>query len=621
MQQGISQLYKMRNRFIIIGVTGKTGSGCTTVADIFSKERHNLDNLDAFYENKESKREWNILKNFYIKNWKKFYHIRVKDIISTFILESNYEEAKNYIYDKFDIDIIEFRETYKNFYEKNKILNNFLTDSNALLYTPKDPNEQSRVDTEQKEIKNFILEEIQKFSDEFKIFLNNHDEKYTKIYQTIGDNIRKSGCAFKECKDSFEHIFSLARRINTIIKIIRRVDKRNDEKNNKSLFIIDAFRNPNEVHFFRERYSAFYLMAVNCAENERRLRLSKLDIKESIINEINKKEYSNKNFYDTYSEYVGQNIKACINMSDLYINNFESKDSHYTELTSTIIRYALLIQHPGLVKPTVHEFLMQIAVTAATNSGCLSRQVGAVVTDENFEPLGIGWNCVPKNQVPCHERNMSALINHTDYNAYSTFEYNDDNYIEHIRKRASDIKTIKDYGLLDCFCFKSEFNEIKKDKNQVHTRALHAEENSILQCIKHGYSNLSGGYIFTSASPCVLCAKKICQMGIKEVFYMDPYPDISEAHIFGYGTTQIKMTLFTGAVGLAFHKLYTPLLPMKDEIRALTARNWKEQTNSAGKPSLDVAAFRRPTVSNPLSGYLALFYKKILRFLHKKSQT
>lgn len=63
MQQGISQLYKMRNRFIIIGVTGKTGSGCTTVAGIFSKTTHNLDNIDVFYENKESKREWNILKN------------------------------------------------------------------------------------------------------------------------------------------------------------------------------------------------------------------------------------------------------------------------------------------------------------------------------------------------------------------------------------------------------------------------------------------------------------------------------------------------------------------------------------------------------------------------------
>lgn len=317
-------------------------------------------------------------------------------------------------------------------------------------------------------------------------------------------------------------------------------------------------------------------MAVNCTEEERRLRLSDLDMKKSVIDEINKKEYGSKNFYDTYSGYTGQNIKSCINMSDLYINNFNSADEHKTELTATIIKYALLIQHPGLVKPTVHEFLMQMAVTAATNSGCLSRQVGAIVTNDSFEPLGIGWNCVPRKQVPCRERCISALLSHTDHAAYSIFEYNSDEYITHMKKRRTEVEPVKEHGLLDYFCFKSEFNKIKKDKNQVHTRALHAEENSILKCIEHGHVKLSGGYIFTSASPCVLCAKKICQMGIKEVFYMDPYPDISETHIFGYEGATVKMTLFTGAIGLAFHKLYTPLLPMKDEILALTVKKRKD---------------------------------------------
>lgn len=578
MREGILQLYKMRNRFILIGVTGKTGSGCTTVAEILARPTHNIDSIDAFYRNKPYRREWNILKNFY-KNWKEFYHIRVKDIISTFILEAPYEEAQDYIQETFKIDLNDFKEIYIDFYTKNKVIDKFLVNSNELLYTPITQEEQQEVESQQNAIKNYILNEIQEFTNQFKNFLSSNGDKYTKVYQTIGDNIRRSGCAFKKCNDSFENIFSLARRINTIIKIIRRVDKRNVKEENKSLFIIDAFRNPIEVHFFRERYSAFYLMAVNCSEGERTRRLANLNIKVSTISEIDKKEYSDKNFYDNYSEYTGQNIKSCINMADLYINNFKTEDEHYTDLTATLIRYALLIQHPGLVKPTNHEFLMQLAVTAATNSGCLSRQVGAVITDENYEPLGIGWNCVPQNQVPCRERCMSDLINHTDPEAYSIFEYDNADYSKHIKKRANRIKSVKNFGLLDYFCFKYEYNKIKKDKNQVHTRALHAEENCILQCTKHGHGQLSGGYIFTSASPCVLCAKKICQMGIREVFYMDPYPDISEKHIFGYGEARVKMTLFTGAVGLAFHKLYTPLLPLKDEILALTARKWKKDLN------------------------------------------
>lgn len=196
MEQGIIQLYKMRNRFIIIGVTGKTGSGCTTVAEIFSKEKHNVENIDAFYEGKETKREWYALKSFYDKHWKAFYHIRVKDIISTFILESSYDEAEKYIKDNFDIDISGFKSRYELFFEKNKILDSFLIDSNALLYTPKSKEEKEEVEKEREKIKDYILYEIQGFTDEFKMFLNGYDGKYTKVYQAIRDNIRKKWLRF-----------------------------------------------------------------------------------------------------------------------------------------------------------------------------------------------------------------------------------------------------------------------------------------------------------------------------------------------------------------------------------------------------------------------------------------
>jgi len=107
---------------------------------------------------------------------------------------------------------------------------------------------------------------------------------------------------------------------------------------------------------------------------------------------------------------------------------------------------------------------------------------------------------------------------------------------------------------------------MKRDKNQVHTRALHAEENAFLQLSKYGSHGISGGCLFTTASPCELCAKKAYQIGIKKIFYIDPYPGISNSHILCSGSYRPEVILFSGAVGRAYHEMYSPTMPFKDEI-------------------------------------------------------
>ena len=39
MIEAINQIYKHRKDFILIGLTGKIGSGCTTTADFLSKKK------------------------------------------------------------------------------------------------------------------------------------------------------------------------------------------------------------------------------------------------------------------------------------------------------------------------------------------------------------------------------------------------------------------------------------------------------------------------------------------------------------------------------------------------------------------------------------------------------
>ncbi|HFD1372059.1 TPA: deoxycytidylate deaminase, partial [Klebsiella quasipneumoniae] len=108
-------------------------------------------------------------------------------------------------------------------------------------------------------------------------------------------------------------------------------------------------------------------------------------------------------------------------------------------------------------------------------------------------------------------------------------------------------------------------NSIDNKSNQVHTRALHAEENAFLQLVKYGGVGIIGGKLYTTASPCELCAKKAYQLGISEVIFIDPYPGITQEHIISIGSTPPKLVQFRGAIGKAYHRLYEQVIPIKDE--------------------------------------------------------
>ena len=108
----------------------------------------------------------------------------------------------------------------------------------------------------------------------------------------------------------------------------------------------------------------------------------------------------------------------------------------------------------------------------------------------------------------------------------------------------------------------------------VHTRALHAEENAFIQISKYGGSGLEGGFLFSTASPCELCAKKSYQIGIKKIVYIDPYPGITRPHIIAVGNKKPEFELFSGAIGRAYHELYEPIMPYKDELKGLLISQW-----------------------------------------------
>lgn len=544
LKSALDKLHSKNEDFIIIGLTGRTGSGCTSAAKILSSDRADL-NHSLFAEPKADnnfQRKEKILNTFYRKNWHPFTHLRVSSILTYLLLyKLDKEEVKNFLVNQDSV-------------RKDDIT--FLLSL------------QTKIKTEIGKLSKYDF--FVTLLDEITVLIRNKldSETFVKLYQALGRNARRSGCVSKShmVKGQF---FTIAQNIKYIINELHRENK---EKNQSTYITIDAIRNPLEASFFQERFSAFYLLAISCEEAVRKSRLKSKGFSVESIKEIDKVEYANRDLRNKQS-FTDQDIQGCLQKADVYIDsNAKHGDSDtFQILTNQLIKLVSLAQKPGLITPTPEERCMQVAYASKLNSGCLSRQVGAVVTMNNFSIKAVGWNDAPYGQVPCNLRSVDNLKNKVDLEAYSPFELEDTEFRDHMEKRHQKLIKIDGKGYNPSYCFKSEYNQIKDDKNQVHTRSLHAEENAFLQMSKDGGSGIEGGFLFTTASPCELCAKKAYQLGMKRIYYIDPYPGISLSHILTSGKKEMQpqMVLFNGAIGRAFHKLYTPISAYKDELNAM----------------------------------------------------
>lgn len=573
MEKAIKEIYKHRQDFIIIGLTGRIGSGCSTVAKIMQNnvDSFGIEQVGIAQNATDELRKKHIILKFFQKNWQPFYTIRASDIIFSFILEKDLSLFDEYIKKcEVSVDITTIEDKFS------------VMKVRTIQILEKLNNKINIEDIEAlDELHNYLIE-LNLFNTEVRSILSmNSYRDFTRVFQSIGDNIRRCGEYNNDTDDGeTTNIYNISSRINKIIKAYSKYKK---NKNESAYFVIDAFRNPFEVMFFRERYSAFYLMSVNCSDEDRKDRLLHSEIRMSIpdIKKQDEKENPDDLVKDLKS-FVSQNISACIEKSDLHIHNpGKHNNFDHNEVKGQIIKYISLIQHPGLITPSKDEKLMQIAHTAKLNSGCISRQVGAVVTNKQQSLRAIGWNSVPDGQVPCLLRNSENLINSHDVMAYSKYEKTNTDF----KLQMTTMKYTPDanFGLNNPFCFKDVKNtidvpeslrdhpSIKKMNNQVYTRSLHAEENAFLQMAKYGGDALEGGTLYSTASPCELCSKKAFQIGIKTIIYIDPYPGIAREQILEFGDNPPIVKLFTGAIGLAYHKLYDPILSFKDELKALSS--------------------------------------------------
>ncbi len=129
------------------------------------------------------------------------------------------------------------------------------------------------------------------------------------------------------------------------------------------------------------------------------------------------------------------------------------------------------------MRPSWKKYFVEMAKLAATRSTCLRRQVGAVIVKDN-RVLSTGYNGAPSNTNHC-----------------------------------------EDLG----GCLRAKLGIPSGERHEI-CRAVHAEQNAIVQAAKHGVS-IDGADLYCTHQPCSICAKMIINAGIKTVFYVNGYPD------------------------------------------------------------------------------------------------
>ena len=200
LKQAVDGMYAERNRSIIIGLTGRTGAGCSTVADILSRKRlkdmdlHDFKTMDF---NNAEERKYRIIRNFMDEDerWKEFAVIQASTIIFSYIYEEKKDDVFAFIKKMFKEGGIQYGDKIEDEF-KDIFLEEENIEKNIKYFTEK-----------MKEKQNIFRKKTERYTccDE-----NGHDSNfYSYFMQKIGNNVRSSGSILSsEYKTGYETIIA-----------------------------------------------------------------------------------------------------------------------------------------------------------------------------------------------------------------------------------------------------------------------------------------------------------------------------------------------------------------------------------------------------------------------------
>ncbi|MDR0183972.1 hypothetical protein [Lysobacter arvi] len=151
-------------------------------------------------------------------------------------------------------------------------------------------------------------------------------------------------------------------------------------------YIVDQLKHPKEAQLLKSVYgNLFFLVGVLCGYDRRKANLTTKMPAEKAEQLIHRDRAE--------SDRDGQQLDKTLKLADFFVRNTH----HNTEMLQPPVRRLLgLVHGDNGITPTRKEKGMYAAHSAALQSACLSRQVGAAIVDRHGNIVSTGCNDVPR---------------------------------------------------------------------------------------------------------------------------------------------------------------------------------------------------------------------------------
>ncbi len=283
--------------------------------------------------------------------------------------------------------------------------------------------------------------------------------------------------------------------------------------------IIDSIKNQEELELLRTVYrDMLYVVGVFSPLERREANLKKRGMEIPEIYRLIDRDSGEES-------KTGQTVRDTFPQADFFLRVDSGTD---TQIARRVERFLHLILGTKIITPTFAETAMYSAASSAGNSACLSRQVGAAITDEEGSVISTGWNDVPRPggglyvSEPTKDPNNEA--DKRCWNKEGGKCFNDEekqmlaNTLSEALADAHIIETAKREQAARAILENAKVRGLIE-----FSRSIHAEMHAILNAGRTAGDKIANGKIFVTTYPCHSCARHIVAAGIKEVYYIEPY--------------------------------------------------------------------------------------------------
>ncbi|MEH3061545.1 MAG: anti-phage dCTP deaminase [Methylobacterium radiotolerans] len=289
-------------------------------------------------------------------------------------------------------------------------------------------------------------------------------------------------------------------------------------------YIIDSIKNPEELALLKQIYEEqLCVFGIFAPDEMRRQRLIDHGSDKAAVDNVLTRDRGEPMTF-------GQRTRKVFVEADFFICN----DRKVDELRSNLSRQLHIVFSTSVHTPTRAESAMYEASSAAANSACMSRQVGAAVVSAKGELIAVGWNDVPRfggglygeDDRSVWDEGRHAVLDkdsrcfkwggcvcHNEVRRTGIVdEIAQKIYKSSVVRKGTTYKQVR--ALLE---------GTKIDALIEFSRSIHAEMEAILSVAREGRNSLVGATLYTNTYPCHNCARHIVASGIANVVYIEPY--------------------------------------------------------------------------------------------------